>query len=951
MKHLFTLCLFLPLTCMAEVWPLDAVDDTLLLHGEAKPAPGAAAQSLVLDGGSVIELKNSSALACGSSFTASVWFNPYLLHGGQQMIIGKNRYSLRERQWGITIEPDGRLRAHLQQKGRWSEITCAQPLLAGRWHLATLVVTADQSALYLNGQPAGEVKLTQPIPTTAAPVTLGGIYDEAKPRQQFIGALDEARIEPRALSAAEIAASYHPVAATHEIAKFFTADFPLWDSTQKLPAAAELPVVQGTEFHVIKKKAPDVDGCRWTLGVGLAWHKGRLYASYGFNKGDENTPTEEAHVRISSDAGRSWGSPVVMDAGEGSLGVSHGVFLSHKDRLWAFMGAFYDRFQRTHTRAYTLNENTGSWEPHGVVIDAGFWPMQEPQKMADGNWIMAGARVSKGYDLSGDPPAVAISHGDDFTHWDLVVIPVVRGLGSVWGESTVIVDGRRIINISRYGRRAQALVAVSEDYGRTWKPSAPSNLPMATSKPYAGTLSTGQRYLVCTTTADTGGRRSPLTIAVSRPGENVFSKVFLIRPSVFEGTPGVSDARADFSYPYAVEHEGRLYIGYTHKSHAANELAVVPVAALAQAASAKTTATTSAEPLWVGETDLSRNENIPFLPAEHRVIDECTAGEFQFTLGADIVFHEGEFIAQWANSRVEENDEFSLARGRRSRDGIIWSDREVIAPGFEGPGFHSHGVFHSHEGVLWSFNAQIRQQPRLRGFFSGLCTDAFLWKPDTKAWEPHTTTGLEGFWPLGKPVRLGNGKWIMAGARNDAKTVLAAVAICDGADITRWRVITLPHPATLDPAQIWGETTVSVEGPRVLAIVRNGKKGGTGFWCSISPDHGETWPELRESNLPHGGGRPMLGRLADGRHFLVGNVRSRNMLVLALTRPGTFEFDRMYRLIDRPSPPVRMPAKAKRSQWAYPSAVEHAGRLYIVYSITKEATGLTVVDLSRTVAQ
>jgi hypothetical protein len=105
---------------------------------------------------------------------------------------------------------------------------------------------------------------------------------------------------------------------------------------------------------------------------------------------------------------------------------------------------------------------------------------------------------------------------------------------------------------------------------------------MATSKPYAGTLSTGQRFLVCTTTVDTGGRRSPLTIAVSRPGELLLSKVFVIRTSVFDQTPGVSSPNADFSYPYAVEHEGRLYIGYTHKSHMANELAVIPVSALSR---------------------------------------------------------------------------------------------------------------------------------------------------------------------------------------------------------------------------------------------------------------------------------------------------------------------------------------------------------------------------------
>jgi hypothetical protein len=162
----------------------------------------------------------------------------------------------------------------------------------------------------------------------------------------------------------------------------------------------------------------------------------------------------------------------------------------------------------------------------------------------------------------------------------LVIIPPAPRLGGIWGESTVIVEGKRILNISRYGKKALALLSVSENHGRTWTPTAPSNLPMATSKPYAGILSTGQRYLVCTTTADTGGRRSPLTIALSKPGESVFSKVFLIRTSVFQGTPGVSAANIDFSYPYAVEHEGKLYIGYTHKSHAANELAVIPLRSL-----------------------------------------------------------------------------------------------------------------------------------------------------------------------------------------------------------------------------------------------------------------------------------------------------------------------------------------------------------------------------------
>lgn len=575
---LSALALLVESACLAADWSLNSAKDAaLVVHGEIKEAPGVSGGSLVLDGSSVIELKDSASLnATAQGFSFSVWFNPYVTAGSQQMIAAKNRYAMNERQWSLAIEPDGRLKAYLQQGG-WSTIVCGETLQAGHWHLATLTVGEGKAVLYLDGKPVGEVALKKPIPATQAPITLGGSWDGSRSQQHFVGAVDEVRYEPRALSATVVAASYHPVSATHELPKPLVAETPLWDERVPLLKSADLPVLDGVEFHVIKKQRPDTDGAKWTLGVGLAWHKGRLFASYGFNVGDENTPTEEAHMRVSSDGGKTWGAPVVMDHGEGNLGVSHGVFLSHAGKLWAFQGAFYDRFQRTHTRAYTLNESTGQWDAHGVVIDNGFWPMQEPQKMKDGNWIMSGARVSKGYDFSGDPPAVAISHGDDFTKWDLVVLPLDRRLRSVWGESTVIVKGSHITNISRYGGKALALIATSDDFGRTWSTARPSNLPMATSKPYAGTLSTGQRYLVCTTTADTGGKRSPLTIAVSKPGESVFSKVFVIRRSIFPEGPGVSSERADFSYPYAVEHEGKLFVGYTHKSHVANELAVIPI--------------------------------------------------------------------------------------------------------------------------------------------------------------------------------------------------------------------------------------------------------------------------------------------------------------------------------------------------------------------------------------
>ncbi|HCN79012.1 MAG TPA: hypothetical protein DIT13_17745 [Verrucomicrobiales bacterium] len=371
----------------------------------------------------------------------------------------------------------------------------------------------------------------------------------------------------------------------------------LWDEKQTLPKSADLPVIQGARFSVIKPYEFQKDGYRFLHGLALCFHKGKLYASFGHNQGGENTDTEEARFCVSEDEGRTWSAVKTMDDGGPEVAVSHGVFLSHQGSLWAFMGAYTGTMQGIHTRAYRLNETSGEFEKLGVVVEGGFWPMQEPIRMGDGNWIMAG--ISAGGDAPAGgkhPAAVAISHGDNFLKWDLVRISQVPGLGKVWGESTVIVEGKHITNLSRYGAEAKALTSTSEDYGRTWTLMRPSNLPMATSKPYAGVLSTGQRYLVCSTSADGGGRRAPLTIAVSKLGETTFSKLFVIRRALFPEGPGESHERASLSYPYAIEYNGRLYVGYSNNggnvgrigegrelwNNNSAELAVIPLDALAE---------------------------------------------------------------------------------------------------------------------------------------------------------------------------------------------------------------------------------------------------------------------------------------------------------------------------------------------------------------------------------
>ena len=171
---------------------------------------------------------------------------------------------------------------------------------------------------------------------------------------------------------------------------------------------------------------------------------------------------------------------------------SHGVLFVHKGELWTICARFGvgtpgRRFPGLQAEAFVLDEQTDHWESRGIVMK-NCWPYDEPVRMANGNFITGGQ------DKDG-LPVVAISHGDDLTQWDSVLIPYDRRLKPSFAETTVWSEGDRVIAVIR-GGGGVAWVSTSDDFGRTWSKAGPSNLPMPRAKAYLGKLSTGQLYLL-----------------------------------------------------------------------------------------------------------------------------------------------------------------------------------------------------------------------------------------------------------------------------------------------------------------------------------------------------------------------------------------------------------------------------------------------------------------------
>ncbi len=543
--------------------------------GVTAVAPGAVGKAVLLDGDTAyLAAPDVPDFDFTRGFSVSAWVNVHGLGGrGQQMIVAKNVYAADLREWSLLIDEDRRFRLYVYNGGTWRTLACRTVPVPGKWYQVVASVSSDEAVMYVNGTREAVGSIGLPEAHTPAPLSIGGVNNGGALMQLLLGALDEVCLYNRPLTAGEVRSMSFEVNETHSVPAEPTVErYRLWDG-ELPPAETEVPLLEGVRFSQIKAREPELDGFDWLHGVALAFHRGTLYASWGNNVGAENTASEIVRGRRSSDGGLTWSEVETIGVGSEQEGNSHGVFLVHEDRLWAFHARFgrgEGRFAGLCMEAFTPAEATGAWQSRGIV-GRGIWPLQEPARMADGNFIVAGCDEHW-------RAAVAISHGDDLLHWDVVKLPVgtaVHTEAALWTEGSEVLAVMR--NESPVDPRLNcAAVSVSHDFGRTWSPSEESNFPMVTSKPVAGVLSTGQRYLICNVCRERPNSRRTMAIAVGRPGEKALCRLWRI-----ETTEGA------LAYPYAVEHEGDLYVAYSSAPPGLGgnrndaKLAVLPVAALA----------------------------------------------------------------------------------------------------------------------------------------------------------------------------------------------------------------------------------------------------------------------------------------------------------------------------------------------------------------------------------
>jgi hypothetical protein len=335
--------------------------------------------------------------------------------------------------------------------------------------------------------------------------------------------------------------------------------YPLWTESTPFPSRELMVVPQGAVDVMVHRAGEDQYG--FLHDTAIVSHTGVLFAAW-YNCPEKEIAGESLiRGRRSVDGGLTWSEPEVIAADRDNRGVYYvpAVFLSHQGTLYAFVSNMAGHDLVTRCEVFVLDEGRGRWETGGFVAGP-FLPNCAPVPMADGNFVMAG-RMARRPGEHPRIPAVAISAGVGLTAtW--TVIPVVSPgtcryeVDLPYPETTVIVNGTDATAIVR-NDRGNALVFLSRDYCRTWSGPFQHNLPIGASKVYAGTLSTGQRYMISNT--PTRGYRDLLTIAVTKAGSEVFARAWKLR----DGHSAALGTGPEWSYPCAIEHEGMLYVAYT----------------------------------------------------------------------------------------------------------------------------------------------------------------------------------------------------------------------------------------------------------------------------------------------------------------------------------------------------------------------------------------------------
>jgi hypothetical protein len=335
---------------------------------------------------------------------------------------------------------------------------------------------------------------------------------------------------------------------------------------------------------------------------------------------------------------------------------------------------------------------------------------------------------------------------------------------------------------------------------------------------------------------------------------------------------------------------------------------------------------------------------LPVLGGRHAVVSTPDAA-WQFRLHNYLAHHDGRYWCFWSHGPVIEDQARQHLRYATSRDGLAWSEPQVLAGApREGFGYIARG-FWQREGELLAL-ASLFEAPGYDG--GALELVAFRWNAQQNAWQPAGRVydnALNNF----APKKLASGEWMMSRRASDRSVSLLIGGVTA---IDDWQVVPFSAYRAADGSRPEEPYWWTLPGGAMVGVFRDNNKSGR-LLRSFSNDNGRTWTPLVRTNFPDATSKFNTLRTSRGYWVMISNPNParRNPLCLSASRDGLV-FTRMARL---PIPDTlagiewatdSRHATAGYESLQYPHVIEHDGSLLIAYSRRKQTVEVVKIPLS-----
>jgi len=334
--------------------------------------------------------------------------------------------------------------------------------------------------------------------------------------------------------------------------------------------------------------------------------------------------------------------------------------------------------------------------------------------------------------------------------------------------------------------------------------------------------------------------------------------------------------------------------------------------------------------------------DLPEAKGTTAMVYRAEPGGWQFNLHSFIAHHDGKFRAVWSSGRVDEDSSSQIIRSATSVDGLTWSETSLVAPdpdGESGPWRWMASGLYVEGGRLLALGSLNQKNAPPGGPWSHARLVRFAW--DGSAWTEDRVVAENSvvYFP---PLRVADRDFFVW---RDSRAYFYTAWSPAGAD--RWNVTRMPGPF---PDYRLSETSAYVDPEGALHLIIRDQGYTRRLYHAVSFDAGSTWTIPVKTNYPDAMSKNMAGRLSNGWYYLISNPKAagandRDPLAITFSRDGwTFSQPLALR---KNGPALRHKGGAKGAHsFQYSHAIEHDGKLWVIYATNKEDIEVTAYPIS-----